>query len=207
MVDTWLHAAVRGLYTSAVLRAPPTSVLPPRTYTRRCPKAERGTECPASSSDSRRMSLPSLDSSAGQGRTVVCRKPASIAAKRTCFIAASSSASGRSVASHHRTIHWNTASSFLTTSSSSCTSASTCPPDADCGGSSSKPPRADLNAAFSSAGSMYRSASRQTSSALHGASRAWIAPAHASLSGSITSCAAASSISVSRSSSTSHEPS
>eukprot|EP00964_Phaeocystis_antarctica_P071893 scaffold43920_cov69-Phaeocystis_antarctica.AAC.3 len=97
---------------------------------------------------------PSLESSAGQARTVACTKLASIAANRTCFITASSSASGRAPASHHRTTHWKIASSFLATSPSSCTSASTCAPDADCGGSSSKPLSADVTAAFSSAGSV-----------------------------------------------------
>eukprot|EP00964_Phaeocystis_antarctica_P058337 scaffold34602_cov72-Phaeocystis_antarctica.AAC.3 len=128
------------------------SVMPPRTYTRRAPKPQRRNACPAFRAE--RMSRPSLESSPGQGLTVVSTKPASIAAKRTCFVTASSSASGRSPASHHRTHHLKTASSFLATSHSSCTSASTCAPDADCGGSSSKPRSANVTAAFSSAGSV-----------------------------------------------------
>eukprot|EP00964_Phaeocystis_antarctica_P077636 scaffold48213_cov68-Phaeocystis_antarctica.AAC.6 len=62
------------------------------------------------------MSLPSLESSAGQALTVPWRNPAAITAKLTCFITASSSASGRSAASHHRTHHSKTASSLLATS-------------------------------------------------------------------------------------------
>eukprot|EP00964_Phaeocystis_antarctica_P150325 scaffold117719_cov63-Phaeocystis_antarctica.AAC.1 len=100
------------------------------------------------------MPRPSLESSAGQARTVACTKLASMIAKRTCFITASSSATGRSPASHHFTTHWKTASSFLAISRSSCTSASTCAPVADCGGSSSKPPSADSTAAFSRPGSV-----------------------------------------------------
>eukprot|EP00964_Phaeocystis_antarctica_P112028 scaffold76252_cov57-Phaeocystis_antarctica.AAC.4 len=115
---------------------------------------ERGSAQSAPTNESRTTPRPSLESSAHQARTVVCTKPASIAAKRTCFIAASSSASVGWTASCHRTIHWKTASSLLATSLSSCTSASTCAPDADCGGSSSKPHRADVTAAFSSAGSV-----------------------------------------------------
>ena len=70
-------------------------------------------------------------------------------------LAASSSALVGLTASCHRTTptcRWPPR--FLATSSSSCTSASTCALDADCGGSSSKPPRAHVTAAFSSAGSV-----------------------------------------------------
>eukprot|EP00964_Phaeocystis_antarctica_P033078 scaffold18754_cov54-Phaeocystis_antarctica.AAC.5 len=154
MLDSCFHASVRGSYASTVLRVSASSLLPPRTYTRRGPQPERRNTCPTFESESMMTLQPATEASAGHARTVVCRKPASIAAKRTCFIAASSSATGRSPASHHRTAHRKMASSFLATSPSSCTSVSTCAPDADCGGSSSKPPRADVTAAFSSTGSV-----------------------------------------------------
>eukprot|EP00964_Phaeocystis_antarctica_P114939 scaffold78890_cov71-Phaeocystis_antarctica.AAC.1 len=139
--------------------------------------------------------------------TVSRRKLSSIAAKRTCFKTASSSASGRSEVPHQRLIHWKTASSLLASSRSSCTSASTCVPEASCGGSSSKPPSAESTAAFSSACREKASAIRHTSRALVGESWAAIIAAHAALSGSTISRADASSISVSWLSSISQEPS
>eukprot|EP00964_Phaeocystis_antarctica_P010690 scaffold5888_cov62-Phaeocystis_antarctica.AAC.3 len=153
------------------------------------------------------MRCPSTESSAGHAPTVSRRNPSAIAAKRTCFITASSSTSGRPPASHHRTHHWKTASSLLATNRSSCTSARTSAPVASCAGSSSKPRSAASTAAFSSAGSVKVSASRHTLSALDGASRAPIASAHASLSVSTTRRADASSTPVSRPSSISHLPS
>eukprot|EP00964_Phaeocystis_antarctica_P050063 scaffold29001_cov67-Phaeocystis_antarctica.AAC.4 len=141
------------------------------------------------------MRWPSRDCSIGHGTTVPHRNPSAITAKRTCFITASSSASGRSLASHHRLIHRKTASSLLATRQSSCTSATTSAPVASCAGNSSKPRSAASTAAFSSAGSVKTSASRHTLSALDGASRALIASAHASLSASTTRRADASSTS------------
>eukprot|EP00964_Phaeocystis_antarctica_P025403 scaffold14274_cov65-Phaeocystis_antarctica.AAC.7 len=151
--------------------------------------------------------LPSAEHIGGHTPTVSRKKASAIAAKRTCFITASSSASGRPLASHHRLIHRKMASSLLATSRSSCTSASTSAPVASCAGSSSKPRSAASTAAFSSAGSVKTSARRHTLSALDGASCAPIASAHASLSASTTRRAPASSTSVSWPSSISHLPS
>ena len=123
---------------------------------------------------------PSTEHSAGHATTVSRRNPAAIAAKRTCLSTASSSASGRAPASHHRLTHWKTASSLFATSRSSCTSATTSAPVASSAGSSSKPRSAASTAAFSSAGSVKVSASRHALSALDGARRAPIAWAHAS---------------------------
>eukprot|EP00964_Phaeocystis_antarctica_P061297 scaffold36620_cov67-Phaeocystis_antarctica.AAC.3 len=153
------------------------------------------------------MRCASAECIGGHAPTVSRRNPSAITAKRMCFITASSSASGRSAASHQRLIHWKTASSLLATRRSSCTSASTSAPVASCAGSSSKPRSAASTAAFSSAGSVKTSASRHTLSALDGASRAPIASAHASLSVSTTRRADASSTSFSRPSSISHLPS
>eukprot|EP00964_Phaeocystis_antarctica_P000081 scaffold40_cov66-Phaeocystis_antarctica.AAC.5 len=169
----------------------------------RGPKPERRTTFVPSTVGSvacKSMSFPSTERSAGHPTTVPWRKLAAITAKRTCFITASSSASGRSPASHQRTHHSKTASSLLATSRSSCTSTSTSAPVASCGGSSSKPRSAASTAAFSSAGSVKVSASRHTLSALHGASRAPIASAHASLSASTMRRADASSTSTKASS-------
>eukprot|EP00964_Phaeocystis_antarctica_P130968 scaffold94850_cov64-Phaeocystis_antarctica.AAC.5 len=197
MPASCFHEAIRGAYSST---APSI----------RGPTPERGNGLVPSTVGSNaleRISFASAECSTGHARTVSRRNPSAITAKRTCFITASSSASGRLPASHHRLTHRKTASSLLATSQSSCTSASTSAPVASCGGSSSKPRSAASTAAFSSAGSVKTSASRHTLSALDGASRAPIASVHASLSASTTRRAAASSTSVSRPSSISHLPS
>eukprot|EP00964_Phaeocystis_antarctica_P048667 scaffold28188_cov66-Phaeocystis_antarctica.AAC.5 len=148
MLASCFHEAFCGSYSSAI---------------RRGPKPQRRTGFTPSTAGTivlKSISFASAEPSAGHTPTVSRRKPAAIAAKRTCFITASSSVSGRAAASHQRTHHWKTASSLLATSPSSCTGISTSAPVASCGGSSSKPRSAASTAAFSSAGSVKVSASR-----------------------------------------------
>eukprot|EP00964_Phaeocystis_antarctica_P157274 scaffold127393_cov63-Phaeocystis_antarctica.AAC.3 len=193
----------------------------PAAYSFSWSTPERGAGFVSPTADSaalKSVRCASVESSSEHAPTV---RALAITARRTCFVTASSSASGRSPASHHRLTHWETAASRLATSRSFCSSVSsirtcwlphisTSAADArlaSCAGSSSKPSSATFPAAFSSAGSVKTSARRHTSSALDGVSCAPITAAHASLSASTTRRVAASSTSASRPSLISHAPS